>query len=159
MIASCANAPISYSNAPISGANAPTPMMATKHDGSEPAAAKHDSDRAVDLLPVCIVCWENPADVAFAPCGHVTYCRACKPMADPSTCPYCRQPGQTMRLRYVYQIELDPSKRVSRSNLRDEDDRPLDSRSSQPPRCTDLVMVFSTLFTWTVTLLCVSEFH
>lgn len=36
----------------------------------------------------CIVCWVNPIEMAFIPCGHTICCRTCHQMQE---CPMCRQ--------------------------------------------------------------------
>eukprot|EP00210_Caulerpa_lentillifera_P000149 g144.t1 len=36
----------------------------------------------------CIVCWDNPADAVFIPCGHICTCLTCS--KELATCPVCR---------------------------------------------------------------------
>ena len=41
----------------------------------------------------CIVCWENPNNNAFVPCGHKTVCGTCAAMilsSESKKCPLCR---------------------------------------------------------------------
>jgi hypothetical protein len=39
--------------------------------------------------PMCLICFEQRADIACDPCGHLCYCQKCKKF---SNCPQCRQP-------------------------------------------------------------------
>ena len=47
----------------------------------------------------CVVCMNNPREVAFIPCGHIVYCQACGQHihgTQPNRCPTCRVPIQNL---------------------------------------------------------------
>lgn len=45
-----------------------------------------------NFVGLCSVCWENPCDLIFLPCGHVTTCHGCgvKMHVTRMKCPLCR---------------------------------------------------------------------
>jgi hypothetical protein len=62
---------------------APTPTAAPGVRPPSPPAQENEDN--------CIVCWSNPVDSVFVPCGHMACCRACAGQLSPQTCPICRQ--------------------------------------------------------------------
>lgn len=57
------------------------------------------ADKLDDEDRVCVVCTENPATMAFSPCGHAVTCGDCSPLV--IRCPMCRSLIKS-RLRLYY---------------------------------------------------------
>ncbi|GMH38368.1 hypothetical protein BSKO_06252 [Bryopsis sp. KO-2023] len=46
----------------------------------------------------CIVCWDNPANAVFIPCGHLCICLSCSAHGTLNRCPVCRKRSTVHRV-------------------------------------------------------------
>ena len=63
--------------------------MSFLKEKEEKERAKKEAQALKNQL-MCKICWENPLQVTFIPCGHMATCKDCAEKLQ-DECPICRQ--------------------------------------------------------------------